>query len=436
MRHIFSLLIATMTLAASAAIAQVQDFKHFGNFKHMMQSGETTGQVLLSELPASAGVWGVGALAGLKGEIIQIDGKLLVSLGTDPKGAVLPPKANDSAVLWASAKVTDWDSAKVPTDMTQAQFEAFVTQQATARKIDLTQPFIFRVTGNYAHLIWHVVTGERPSGDALQKSGHGASAASGGHGGHGGHSGHANAQSGMKLFRSPLSAGQLVGVYSGDKLEGMITHPGEKFHLHYIDNDLKVSGHVDQYTVKAGSVLLLPKVGQHAQSTPHSQHSQHMQHTQQASSQSRGHTHQTPYAGFQSREIKALSPQQIDDLKAGKGMSLALPAELNGYPGPSHALELAEPLKLSVEQKKRLQDLFDSMSKEAKAIGLEVIEAERKLDGLFKNKTVNPQNLKEATQASAEAQARLRESHLRYHLDTVAVLNAEQVAAYNRLRGY
>ncbi len=442
MRHTFSLLIATMTLAASAAIAQVQDFKHYGNFKHMMQSGETKGQVLLSELPASAGVWGVGALAGLKGEIIQIDGKLLVSLGTDPKGAVLPPKANDAAVLWASAKVTDWDSVKVPTDMTQVQFETFVTQQAASRKLDLTQPFIFRVTGHYAHLIWHVVTGERASGDAPQKSGHGASAASGGHGGHGGHSGHANAQSGMKLFRSPLSAGQLVGVYSGDKLEGMITHPGEKFHLHFIDNDLKVSGHVDQYTVKAGSVLLLPKVGQHTQSTSHSQqtqhtqHMQHMQHTQQASSQPPGHTHQTPYAGFQSREIKALSSQQIDDLKAGKGMTLALPAELNGYPGPSHALELTEPLKLSIEQKKRLQDLFDSMSKEAKAIGLEVIEAERKLDGLFKNKTVNPQNLKEATQASAETQARLRESHLRYHLETVAVLNAEQVAAYNRLRDY
>ena len=261
MRHSYSLLIATMTLAASAAIAQVQDFKHYGNFKHMTQSGETKGQVFLSELPSAAGVWGVGALAGLKGEIIQIDGKLLVSLGTDPKGAVRPPTANDSAVLWASAKVTDWDSVKVPTDMTQGQFEAFVTQQATSSKLDLTQPFIFRVTGHYAHLIWHVVTGERPSGDAPQKNGHGASAASGGHTGHGGHGGHANAQSGMKLFRSPLSAGQLVGVYSGDKLEGMITHPGEKFHLHYIDNDLKVSGHVDQYTVKAGSELLLPKAG-------------------------------------------------------------------------------------------------------------------------------------------------------------------------------
>jgi hypothetical protein len=175
---------------------------------------------------------------------------------------------------------------------------------------------------------------------------------------------------------------------------------------------------------------------QQTQSAQQTQHMQHMQHTQQSPTQQHGQAHQMPYAGFQSREIKALSSQQIEDLKAGKGMSLALPAELNGYPGPSHALELADQLKLSAEQKKRLQELFDAMSKEAKAIGLEVIEAERKLDGLFKNKTVNPQNLKEAIQASAEAQAKLRLSHLGYHLVMVEVLSPEQVATYNRLRGY
>ena len=53
------------------------------------------------------------------------------------------------------------------------------------------------------------------------------------------------------------------------------------------------------------------------------------------------HDH-APYAGLQKREIKALSDEQIKDLKSGKGMSLALAAELNGYPGPAHVLELAD----------------------------------------------------------------------------------------------
>ena len=60
---------------------------------------------------------------------------------------------------------------------------------------------------------------------------------------------------------------------------------------------------------------------------------------------------QTPYAGMQARPIKALSDQQIADLKAGRGMGLALAAELNGYPGPLHVLELADKLDLSAEQR-------------------------------------------------------------------------------------
>ena len=51
---------------------------------------------------------------------------------------------------------------------------------------------------------------------------------------------------------------------------------------------------------------------------------------------------QPPYAGMQARPIKALSEQQVADLAAGRGMGLALAAELNGYPGPSHVLELAD----------------------------------------------------------------------------------------------
>ena len=47
---------------------------------------------------------------------------------------------------------------------------------------------------------------------------------------------------------------------------------------------------------------------------------------------------------MQTRSIKALSDQQIADLGAGRGMGLALAAELNGYPGPSHVLELADKL--------------------------------------------------------------------------------------------
>ena len=48
-------------------------------------------------------------------------------------------------------------------------------------------------------------------------------------------------------------------VYSGAKLKGIVSHPGERFHGHYIDKDMTVSGHVDQCRVRTGATLWLPK---------------------------------------------------------------------------------------------------------------------------------------------------------------------------------
>jgi hypothetical protein len=152
------------------------------------------------------------------------------------------------------------------------------------------------------------------------------------------------------------------------------------------------------------------------------------------------HQHQSQpqgaYAGMQKRAIKAFSDQQLDDLRAGRGMSLALPAELNGYPGPAHALELAARLKLSTEQKSRIEKMFEQMQQEAKAAGEEVIAAETVLDTLFREKRATPERVASATASAAQATGRLRETHLRYHLVMMEVLSAEQVTAYNRLRGY
>src|SRR3981189_2691964 len=89
---------------------------------------------------------------------------------------------------------------------------------------------------------------------------------------------------------------------------------------------------------------------------------------------------QTPYAGMQNRPIKALSEQQVADLGAGRGMGLALAAELNGYPGPSHVRELGDKLALPRAQRAGVQRLFDAMKAEAVPLGSRLIEQEADLD--------------------------------------------------------
>ena len=143
-----------------------------------------------------------------------------------------------------------------------------------------------------------------------------------------------------------------------------------------------------------------------------------------------------PYAGNQSRQIKAFSEEQLADLRAGRGMSLALPAELNGYPGPLHVIELAEALALTDTQRDRMQQLLQNMRSEAIALGDRLINQESDLDRQFAMQAVTVSTLDASTGAIGQTHAQLRATHLRYHLSTVEVLTPEQVHRYNQLRGY
>jgi Spy/CpxP family protein refolding chaperone len=98
----------------------------------------------------------------------------------------------------------------------------------------------------------------------------------------------------------------------------------------------------------------------------------------------------TPYAGQQSRAIKALSDEDIAALLKGEGMGYAKAAELNGYPGPKHVLDLADRLKLTPDQRQQVQAIFDRMSASAKPLGAELVERERVLDQLFQKGEITP----------------------------------------------
>ena len=145
---------------------------------------------------------------------------------------------------------------------------------------------------------------------------------------------------------------------------------------------------------------------------------------------------QQPYAGLEGRPIKALSEQQIADLRAGRGMGLALAAELNGYPGPMHVLEMADALDLSGQQRAKMQELFTAMKAEAIPLGERLITQEAELDKAFAGKTITAATLAVSTEAIGATNAALRQTHLKYHLSTVETLTSAQIERYSELRGY
>jgi hypothetical protein len=144
----------------------------------------------------------------------------------------------------------------------------------------------------------------------------------------------------------------------------------------------------------------------------------------------------SPYAGQQQRAIKALSDQQVTALLEGHGAEFATAAELNGYPGPLHVLELADRLGLSPEQRSATQSLMSEHKQRARSLGAGLVNAERELDGLFAQRAAAPEAVDTATRRVALLQAELRAEHLKTHLTQTALLSPQQARRYSELRGY
>lgn len=144
----------------------------------------------------------------------------------------------------------------------------------------------------------------------------------------------------------------------------------------------------------------------------------------------------SPYAGEQSRSIKSLSQQETADYLSGKGMGFAKAAELNGYPGPGHVLELADRLALSPAQKAKTEEVFDKMQRRARELGSRLVAEEKRLDEAFASKTVSRESLATSVSSIATIQGQIRATHLEAHLAQNAILTPAQKAEYWRLRGY
>lgn len=143
-----------------------------------------------------------------------------------------------------------------------------------------------------------------------------------------------------------------------------------------------------------------------------------------------------PYSGDEKREIKALSPEEIESYSTGAGMGFAKAAELNHYPGPKHVLELASKIGLDAAQKKEALRIYEAMHTQTVGLGERVVAAERGLDGLFAAARIDEASLARSVREIARLQGEIRLEHLKAHLATRSLLTPAQVAKYDALRGY
>lgn len=143
---------------------------------------------------------------------------------------------------------------------------------------------------------------------------------------------------------------------------------------------------------------------------------------------------ETADPGQHGNRHQSMQAREFRNLQQGRGMGMGRAAETNGYPGPMHVLEHAEALELTAGQIERSGELMIRVKTRAPELGKQIVDAEKRLEGMLAEGSVNAAKMDSLLLEIAELRAHLRSLHLTAHLDQAAVLTEAQLEKYKELR--
>ncbi len=238
-------LLATLPFAAAAqlpqsaadtglhTLRQPYDVETFGAFRMLILAGDFSPKLTLGTAMAKGPTTGVGAMADARGEITIHDGKLIVSYGRE---GTHPAPETENAALLTIGKVSAWQAINVEHDVAPVGIESFLSLRAAQHGLNPQGPFPFQIRGTLTSFVMHV----------------NAAPTNGPHG------------MGQPIAitvetKGDTLAGAVAGFYVSPDLVGIVSHGGQRTHSHWIAPDGSATAHLDNWGLKAGSVLLLPK---------------------------------------------------------------------------------------------------------------------------------------------------------------------------------
>lgn len=213
------------------------DFKVFGAFRDMMQKKDHGPKVGLDAIMAHGTTDAVGALSDLRGEVTLIGGRPVITYGVPCSSC--PPTQSEKATLLAAARVSVWTAPiALPADLAGHALDRYIIEQANKAGLDMMKPFPVRLKGTLTNVAMHVIRASNPL-----------------FGGHG--TGEPMAL--QEDIKAGSVEGEVVGFYAPEALLGIVTHPGEPFHYHWLDTGRTRTAHLDAFGMAKGAQLLLPK---------------------------------------------------------------------------------------------------------------------------------------------------------------------------------
>jgi len=213
--------------------------EHKGALRNIMHKGDLSAKANLKEFENIKGLYGLGAVENLKGEILILDGVPYIS-SCEIKDSVkinsIEKTFDAKAALFVYTQVINWIDIKIPFDVqTYSQLETFIQAEAKHQGIDVEMPFPFLIEGEFDSFDWHVI--DWKAGDME-------------------HSHEKHIQAGLHGTMHNTN-GEVLGFYS-NKHHAIYTHHTTNMHLHIKTDDNQLVGHVDDLMLGDYNSLKLP----------------------------------------------------------------------------------------------------------------------------------------------------------------------------------
>ena len=235
MKNISLIILTVFILSSCGPTNDMWEVENHGVLREIMQEQKIGANADLKDFENMPNLYALGALEGLSGEILIVDGKPFNGIAN--QGNLVFDKSFDKkATLLVSSQVDEWEIITLKeTFKNLKELQAMILAQGKATGIDVLKPFPFMIKGDFQRIDWHVINAKEAKSQNHE----------------------AYKTAGLNGSEAYTDA-RILGFYSSQH-EGIFTHHGSYVHLHFLSADESTMGHVDELVQLGVVELFLPK---------------------------------------------------------------------------------------------------------------------------------------------------------------------------------
>jgi acetolactate decarboxylase len=208
------------------------DIKIAGVMKNVVWKGEMGNNIHLDTISNKKGLYGIGPLDHLSGELLIIDGKSFVSKVVSDSTMTVEKSFDVSAPFFVYTNVTEWTEMDIPSNIKSIHdLEQFIDEKTSEYK----RPFAFKLKGEVSKAIIHIQN--LPKGTKVSSP--------------------KEAHQGQVDYQVNNEESEIVGFFSTEH-QGVFTHHDSFVHMHLVTKDENKMGHLDELEI-GNMKLYLPK---------------------------------------------------------------------------------------------------------------------------------------------------------------------------------